>query len=695
MKNNEYNYNGFDASGEGPTINGVQIQYSCGKEGYKEITASYSRRKKGYGKPKHSWHSLLRVFHYIGPDKWRFLLVTFITILMVLINLLGGFIAAPLVDALLQPAVYAATGNWLMGGSFSGYADKYINNQMGLYKFIFDQVNWASSNASDQALTILGIIILITMACYVIGFLLSASQVYLMTRIGTASLMRLRNDMFDKLQTLPLRYFDNTPHGDIMSRFTNDVDNLAQLFNTGIMEIFTSIILLAGILVFIFILNWFLALICIALELIGVGIVAFNVHRSVSAFSETQVSMGEFNGVAEEVLAGLKVVKCFSKEEDMSELFKSIDYRHTLHNRRSVYLSSINIPIINNINNIGTALVAIIGSILIATDTRWGFIVSIGSLMSYIVFLRMLARPFNSISNMLTMIQASLAGAERIFQMMDQQPEPSLQKASWKSFKAEDGKYYWTNGMETKPVLGDVRMEHVYFSYVPGQPVLKDVTLYAHPGQRIALVGSTGAGKTTITNMLTRFYDIDSGKITIDGIDLKDIDRVSMRRSMTLVLQDTHLFSGTVYDNIRFGRLKATDKECEEAAKVACADAFIKKLPNGYKTYIDAANASLSQGQKQLLSIARCAVSNPPILILDEATSSVDTRTERLISHGMDNIMKDKTTFVIAHRLSTIRYADCIMVMDHGQIIERGTHEQLLAQKGRYYELWIGKAELD
>ncbi len=695
MKNNEYNYNGFDASGEGPTINGVQIQYSCGKEGYKEITASYSRRKKGYGKPKHSWHSLLRVFHYIGPDKWRLLLVTFITILMVLINLLGGFIAAPLVDALLQPAVYAATGNWLMGGSFSGYADKYINNQMGLYKFIFDQVNWASSNASDQALTILGIIILITMACYVIGFLLSASQVYLMTRIGTASLMRLRNDMFDKLQTLPLRYFDNTPHGDIMSRFTNDVDNLAQLFNTGIMEIFTSVILLAGILVFIFILNWFLALICIALELIGVGIVAFNVHRSVSAFSETQVSMGEFNGVAEEVLAGLKVVKCFSKEEDMSELFKSIDYRHTLHNRRSVYLSSINIPIINNINNIGTALVAIIGSILIATDTRWGFIVSIGSLMSYIVFLRMLARPFNSISNMLTMIQASLAGAERIFQMMDQQPEPSLQKASWKSFKAEDGKYYWTNGMETKPVLGDVRMEHVYFSYVPGQPVLKDVTLYAHPGQRIALVGSTGAGKTTITNMLTRFYDIDSGKITIDGIDLKDIDRVSMRRSMTLVLQDTHLFSGTVYDNIRFGRLKATDKECEEAAKVACADAFIKKLPNGYKTYIDAANASLSQGQKQLLSIARCAVSNPPILILDEATSSVDTRTERLISHGMDNIMKDKTTFVIAHRLSTIRYADCIMVMDHGQIIERGTHEQLLAQKGRYYELWIGKAELD
>ena len=279
--------------------------------------------------------------------------------------------------------------------------------------------------------------------------------------------------------------------------------------------------------------------------------------------------------------------------------------------------------------------------------------------------------------------------------MMDQQPEPSLQKASWKSFKAEDGKYYWTNGMETKPVLGDVRMEHVYFSYVPGQPVLKDVTLYAHPGQRIALVGSTGAGKTTITNMLTRFYDIDSGKITIDGIDLKDIDRVSMRRSMTLVLQDTHLFSGTVYDNIRFCRLKATDKECEEAAKVACADAFIKKLPNGYKTYIDAANASLSQGQKQLLSIARCAVSNPPILILDEATSSVDTRTERLISHGMDNIMKGKTTFVIAHRLSTIRYADCIMVMDHGQIIERGTHEQLLAQKGRYYELWIGKAELD
>lgn len=695
MKERKYNYNGFTASGEGPLVNDVRIQYSCGKEGYKEITASYSRRKKGYGKPKHSWSSLLRVAHYLGPDKWVFVGVTFITILMIVINLLGAFISAPLVDSLLQPAVYSATNNWMIGGTSQGYFESTIADQMPLYSFLYNLVDWSSSDASSQALSILGIVILVMMVCYVIGCVLSILQVFLMTRIGTSSLMRLRNDMFGKLQDLPLSYFDNTAHGDIMSRFTNDVDNLAQLFNTGIMEIFTSVIMLAGILVFIFVLNWFLAIITICLELLAVVVVAYNVHRSVSAFSETQISMGEFNGVAEEVLSGLKVVKCFSKEEDMSELFKSIDCRHTMHNRRSVFLSSVNIPIVNNVNNIATALIGIVGCVLLATDSQWGFVVTVGSLISYITFLRMLSRPFNSISNLLTMIQASLAGAERIFQMMDLKPEPSLQKAKWRSYKAEDGKYYWTDGLDTKPVLGDVRMEHVNFSYVPGQPILKDITLYAHPGQRIALVGSTGAGKTTITNMLTRFYDIDSGSITIDGIDLKDIDRVSMRRSMTLVLQDTHLFSGTIYDNIRFGRLKATDRECEEAAKVACADEFIKKLPQGYNTYIDAANASLSQGQKQLLSIARCAVSNPPILILDEATSSVDTRTERLISHGMDNIMKNKTTFVIAHRLSTIRYADCIMVMDHGQIIERGNHDQLLAQKGRYYELWTGKAELD
>ena len=294
----------------------------------------------------------------------------------------------------------------------------------------------------------------------------------------------------------------------------------------------------------------------------------------------------------------------------------------------------------------------------------------------------------------MTMLQASLAGAERIFQMIDQKPEPAHNKSLWRSFKAEDGQYYWTNGKDVKHVRGEVDMKNVYFSYIKGQQVLKDITMYAKPGQKIALVGSTGAGKTTITNMLTRFYDIDSGTITIDGIDIKEIDRVSMRRSMTLVLQDTHLFTGTIYDNIRYGRLKASDKECEKAAKIACADSFIEKLPDGYNTVISGSNASLSQGQKQLLSIARCAVGNPPILILDEATSSIDTRTERLISKGMDNLMRGKTTFVIAHRLSTIRYADCIMVMDHGKIIERGTHDQLIAQKGYYYKLWTGKAEL-
>ena len=689
---------GFNAVGHGPVVNGVEIQYSCGKEGYQNITASYSRRRKGYAKPEHSWHSLLRVFGYLLPDKGKLIGITVLTIFMIVVNLVGAFISAPIVDSILQPAAYALSGDWGVYGDSVGYFNDIIATQMGLYSLLFQSIDWNdTANVAKESMTTLGMLIGIMMSLYVLAFIGSILQVLFMTRVGTSSLQRLRNDMFAKMQNLPLRYFDSTAHGDIMSRFTNDVDNLAQFFNTGIIEIFTSIIMIAGLLVFVFLLNWVLALIAVGMELLAVLIVAFNVHRSVSAFSDSQISMGEFNGVAEEVLSGLKVVKCFSKEEDMSQLFKSIDYRHTIDNHKSVFLSSVNIPIVNNINNLTTALVTIVGCVLLVTNTASsiGLVVSVGSIIAFVTFVRMFARPFNSISNMMTMLQASLAGAERIFQMMDQKPEPSLQKAKWRSYKGEDGKFYWTNGQETKPVLGQVDMKNVDFSYISGHPVLKDITLYAHPGQRIALVGSTGAGKTTITNLLTRFYDIDSGSILIDGIDIKDIDRVSMRRSMTLVLQDTHLFSGTIYDNIRYGRLKATDEECEQAAKIACADSFIRKLPQGYNTVIDGANASLSQGQKQLLSIARCAVGNPPILVLDEATSSVDTRTERLISHGMDNIMRGKTTFVIAHRLSTIRYSDCIMVMDHGRIIERGTHEQLLEQKGRYYELWTGKAELD
>lgn len=681
---------GFSVQGTGPTINGVTIQYSCGPEAYQEQQNSYGKRKKGYGKPQHSWKSLLRVFNYIGPDKWNLILVLFITLLSVIVSLLGAFISAPLVDGVLTPAAYSVSG-WPDGLT----ASQYGASLSSLSKFVFNMVDWNASDAGFQAMGVAGIIFGIMMALYFVAFGLSIYQSISMVKIGTNALKRMRNDMFQRMQDLPLSYFDNVPHGDIMSRFTNDVDNISMMFINGMLEIFTSLIFGIGILFFIFFLNWLLALVAVFIEIIGVIIVVINVHRSVAAFSDTQVSMGEFNGFSEEVLSGLKVVKCFSKEEDMNVIFKSIDYRHTIDNYRSVFLSSVNIPIVNNLNNVATGVIAILGATLIASGTTLpGTIISVGAIISFIAFLRMFSRPFNSISNMMTMLQASLAGAERIFQMIDQKPEPAHNKAVWRSFKAEDGQYYWTDGKIVKHVRGEVRMDHVDFSYVKGQPVLKDITLYAKPGQKIALVGSTGAGKTTITNMLTRFYDIDSGVITIDGINITEIDRVSMRRSMTLVLQDTHLFTGTIYDNIRFGKLKATDQECQKAAKIACADTFIEKLPEGYNTVISGSNASLSQGQKQLLSIARCAVGNPPILILDEATSSIDTRTERLISKGMDNLMKGKTTFVIAHRLSTIRYADCIMVMDHGRIIERGTHDQLLAQKGYYYNLWTGKAEL-
>lgn len=680
--------NKSSASGTGPTINDVTIQYSCGEEAYEEQTNKYGKRKKGYGKPKNSFKSFIRVFHYVAPDKWRLTLVLILIFISVTISLLGAFVSAPLVDGVLSPAVQSSLG--------SLDAESYRAGLSSLSRFVFDMVDWTASDASIRAMGVAGAMFGIMLILYFLALVFSIYQSLLMIRIGTDSLKRMRNDMFDKLQNLPLSYFDQTPHGDIMSRFTNDVDNISMMFINGLLEVTTSVIYLIGIIFFIFYLNWVLALVTIFMEAIAVTIVVFNVKRSVSAFSEAQISMGEFNGFAEEVLSGMKVVKCFSKEEDMNKIFKSIDYKHTKDNYRSVFLSSINIPFVNNTNNFSTGLISMLGAIMVASHTTIpGISITVGSIISFIAFLRMFSRPFNSISNLMTMFQSSLAGAERIFQMMDQEPEPSLNKAKWRSFKAEDGQYYWTDGKIVKHVRGEVTMSHVYFSYKKDHPVLKNITLYAKPGQKIALVGSTGAGKTTITNMLTRFYDIDSGIITIDGIDLKEIDRVSMRRSMTLVLQDTHLFTGSIYENIRFGKLKATDTECEKAAKVACADSFIERLSDGYNTEISGGNANLSQGQKQLLSIARCAVGNPPILILDEATSSIDTRTERLISKGMDNLMKGKTTFVIAHRLSTIRYADCIMVMDHGEIIERGTHDELLAQKGYYYKLWTGKAELN
>lgn len=686
-----------NVSGTGPVVDGVQVQYSCGKEGYIAQQNTYGNRRKGYGKPQHSWKSLFRVFTYFKEDKWKVVVILLVSVLSIVINLLGTFVSAPLVDSLFTPAIAAMTGSSF---DFASYGST-LSDSLGISRILYNSIDWSlGEQAAYDAMGRAGILILVMVALYFISFGLQLTQVILMTKVGTRSLQRMRDDMFTKLQNLPLSYFDNTPHGDVMSRFTNDVDHISMLFINGMVSIVNDLLTIVGILFFLFALDWLLAFIAIFIECIAVGIIAINVHRSVDAFSETQVSLGEFNGFAEETLSGLKVIKCFSKEKDMCDIFKSIDYKHTVHNTRSTYMSSMNIPIVNNLNNLATAVIAVAGSIFTIMSAEGtisipGFTLTIGTLISFVSFLRQFSRPFNNMSNMMTMIQSSLAGAERIFQMMDIPPEPARNQAEWRSFKAEDGRFYWTDGTTVKPVLGEVRMEHVNFSYVKGEPVLKDITLYAEPGQRIALVGSTGAGKTTITNMLTRFYDIDSGTITIDGIDIKEIDRVSMRRSMTLVLQDTHLFTGTIYDNIRFGHLKATDEECQKAAHIACADQFIEKLPVGYDTVISGQNTSLSQGQKQLLSIARCAVGNPPILILDEATSSVDTRTERLISKGMDNLMNGKTTFVIAHRLSTIRYADCIMVMEHGQIIERGNHDQLLAQKGAYYELWTGKRELD
>lgn len=539
-----------------------------------------------------------------------------------------------------------------------------------------------STKTSQQKITSLMAGLALMAVVYVLGVGATYLQGRIMISVSQGTLKRIRKHLFRKVQKLPVRYFDTNPTGDIMSRFTNDVDIIGEMLNSTLVQIFSGTITLIGTLALMLYTNWVLAVVTIVVSPIIAKIGTAIAGKSRKYFMKQQTDLGKVNGYIEETVTGQKVVKVFNYEENIVNEFSELNQSLRTSQVKAQFISGIMGPCMNAMSQVNYTLTACVGSI-IAFASRWGggvpfSALDIGGLTVFVNYSRQFSRPINELAQQVTNIMSALAGAERVFNVMDEAEE------------IDDGKK-----LVLDKVHGDVLVEGVTFGYNPDKTILKDVSVFAHPGQKIALVGSTGAGKTTITNLITRFYNINKGKITIDGVDIKDISLECLRENIAMVLQDTHLFTGTIMENIRYGRLSATDEEVRQAAKTSCADMFIKNMPEGYDTMLKGDGSNLSQGQRQLLNIARAALSKAPILVLDEATSSVDTRTEKHINEGMDALMEDRTTFVIAHRLSTIRNADAIMVLENGEIIERGTHEELLEKKGRYFELYTGLKELD
>ncbi|MBO4353678.1 MAG: ABC transporter ATP-binding protein [Clostridia bacterium] len=529
-------------------------------------------------------------------------------------------------------------------------------------------------------------VLLLIAGIYVVGIACTYFQARIMLTISQDATEKIRNDLFDKLQTLPIRYFDNNPTGEVMSRFTNDVDNIDMMLSNTVTSLVAGIIEIVGYAAAMFVTHYWLAFAVICFVPLFIRLGGMIAKSSAKYYVAQQAALGAVNGYVEESVTGAKVIKVFNHEQTANEEFMLLNDDMRNKQFKAQFFGGIMGPILGNSSQISYAIVSGIGGLLclllpheFVEANWWVPSCTVGVIAAFAQFARRFAMPINNISQQTSTIFAALAGAERVFAVIDADPE-----------KADPD-----DALGCENIKGDVVFENVSFGYIPEKIVLKNVSLYAHPGQKIAFVGSTGAGKTTVTNLLNRFYDIEEGSITIDGIDVKKYKREELRKSIAMVLQDTHLFTGTVMENIRYGRLDATDEEVIEAAKTASAHSFIMRLEHGYDTVIEGDGANLSQGQRQLLNIARAAISKAPILVLDEATSSVDTRTERHIDHGMDRLMKNRTTFVIAHRLSTVRNANAIMVLEHGEIIERGTHEQLLEMKGRYYELYTGKKELD
>ncbi len=601
----------------------------------------------GYAKPKNAKKTVNKMLEYIGKSKYLLFLVSFTVIASTACSVLASARLQPIIDKAIYPHF----------------------NQSELIKQL-----------------------IILAVFYITASVLSFAQSKIMVNIAYKTSNTIRKDLFNHLQSLPLRYFDSKTHGEIMSRFTNDVDNMQMMLEQSIVQLVSSVFTMIGIVVMMIYFNWRLFLIMIVFLVLMIFVASTIGKKTRKYFQLQQKNLGEMNGFIEETVEGMKVVKVFNHEEEANEEFYELNENFRKSATKANFYSGIMGPCSAGINNTAYAVITIIGALLVIANP---VAFTIGKLTSFLTYTRQFSQPINQITNQMNTIFSALAGAERVFEVMEMEPESDEGTVTLKEeFTDGERKWYWNDNGALTPVEGNVIFDNVTFGYVPEKTVLKNVSLYAKPGQKIAFVGSTGAGKTTITNLINRFYDIQDGVITYDGIDIKRIKKDDLRKSLSIVLQDTHLFTGTVMDNIRYGRLEATDEECIAAAKLASAHSFIRRLPNGYNTVISGDGDNLSQGQRQLLAIARAAVAKPAVLILDEATSSVDTRTELHIEHGMDRIMIGRTVFVIAHRLSTVRNSDAIMVLEHGEILERGNHEVLLELKGRYYELCTGKAKL-
>ncbi len=618
----------------------------------------------GYKRPKDTKKAIKHLLVYLGHYKWMFMLVALFVLISAGANVAGTYLVKPVVNHFIVPG-----------------------DMEGLLK----------------AVIAMGVM-------YACGALCTFGYNRIMVKVSQKVIQDIRNDLFAHVQKLPLKYFDAHTHGELMSRFTNDVDTVQEAMNNSFAMIIQSFIMLFGTLIMMMVLSVRLSVIVIVFLVIMFFFIKFNSKHSKKYFNRQQEELGKINGFVQEMMAGQKVEKVFNHEQKNFEKFCEMNESFRKESTNALAFAGMMIPTIVSLSYLNYAISACVGGLF----TLKG-LMDLGSLSSYLIYVRQSAMPLNQFTQQVNFLLSALSGAERIFDMMDEKPEIDEGSVTLcNAVKNADGSLtecsqytgvfawkvptelntYWNSDSCLVELRGDVRFKNVVFGYVPGKTILNDVTLYAKPGQKIAFVGSTGAGKTTIINLINRFYDIQSGTITYDGIDIKDIKKDDLRKSLAMVIQDTHLFTGTIADNIRYGKLNATDEEVRNASLIANADSFIRRLPDGYNTMLYSDGSNLSQGQRQLLAIARAAIAKAPVLILDEATSSVDTRTEGLIEKGMDAIMEGRTVFVIAHRLSTVRNSKAIMVLEKGQIIERGSHDELLEQKGRYYQLYTGQFEL-
>ena len=560
----------------------------------------------------------------------------------------------------------------------------------------------------DATMSELNIVLLVVGGLYILAVIAIYIYTRLMAVISQGILKNIRDDMFNHMQKLPISYFDGHTHGDIMSYYTNDTDTLRQFISMSLPQMINCIVLIVCNLIAMFYLNWILAIVVLVLTSLIVLFTRVLVKRSAKYFKETQICLAKETGFIEEYTDGQKVIKVFNHERKAEQAFDVLNNELCKAATSANKYSNILMPAANNLGNLAYILVALIGAILLIQFNLF----EVGTIVAFVNFTKAFINPIGQVAQQLSFVILALAGGGRIFTFMDEKVEEDEGYVTLVNVNVKEdgtieespkrtGKWAWkhyhkdTNTVTYIPLKGDIVFEDVCFGYTKEKEILHHINLYARPGQKVAFVGATGAGKTTITNFINRFYDINSGKIRYDGINIEKIKKEDLRQSLGIVLQDTNLFTGTVMDNIRYGKEDATDEECIAAAKLANADDFIRMLPDGYNTFLTNGGTSLSQGQRQLLAIARAAVSNPPVMILDEATSSIDTRTERLVQKGMDALMENRTVFVIAHRLSTVQNSDVIMVLDHGTIIERGTHDQLIAQKGVYYQLYTGAFELE